>query len=104
MLNKMRVVTRLAMMAASLIVILILVGSVGLYSSFNASKTMSSLYHNQVLPLKQLSRMSTLYLNGLMNTTYQVDNSSLGWVEVANWLAAPGRRLMRYGKRILKPH
>ncbi|CAM5216562.1 hypothetical protein [Alishewanella longhuensis] len=42
---------------------------------------MSSLYHNQVLPLKQLSRMSTLYLNGLMNTTYQVDNSSLGWVE-----------------------
>ncbi|CAM5215506.1 MCP four helix bundle domain-containing protein [Alishewanella longhuensis] len=81
MLNKMRVVTRLATMAASLIVILILVGSVGLYSSFNASKTMSSLYHNQVLPLKQLSRMSTLYLNGLMNTTYQVDNSSLGWVE-----------------------
>lgn len=81
MLNKMRVVTRLATMAASLIVILILIGLVGLYSSFNASKTMSSLYHNQVLPLKQLSRMSTLYLNGLMNTTYQVDNSSLGWVE-----------------------
>lgn len=81
MLNKMKVVTRLATMAISLVAILLVVGLMGLNSSYNASQTMSSLYHNQVLPLKQLSRMSTLYLSGLVNTAYQVDNSSMGWRE-----------------------
>lgn len=81
MLNKMKVATRLSSMAACLIAMILFVGLTGLYSSYNASRTLSSLYHDQVVPLKQLSRISSLYLGAVVHTAYRVRNHSLTWQE-----------------------
>lgn len=54
MLNKMKVVTRLSIMAVTLIAIFVLGGLGAIWSSYQSSQRLASLYSNQVMPLKQL--------------------------------------------------
>lgn len=79
MLNKMKVVTRLSIMAVTLIAIFVFGGLGAIWSSYQSSQRLASLYTNQVMPLKQLSRISTLYFSALANNSYRVNSGTMSF-------------------------
>ncbi len=75
--KQMKVRTRLAILAATLIAFAVILGEVGL---FNMNKTVASLetvYANRVVPLRDLKRVADLYAVNIVDTAHKARAGSL---------------------------
>lgn len=100
----MKVVTRLTVMAATLMFIVLLVGFLGISSSYESSQKMANLYHNQVIPLKQLSRITSLYFGGIANSAYSVENKKLSWQAGVNQVDSARKEIKALWQLYLQTH
>jgi len=84
MFSRMKVSVRLATLAGSMISLIILIGVFGIYGMYNSNQDMSSIYKNQVIPLKDLKQISDMYAVNIVDTAFKVRDGNLDWQQGLN--------------------
>ena len=81
MFKKMKVATRLATLAASMIVLILIVGLLGISTARDSNTAMSGVYNDRVVPLKDLKMIADMYAVNIVDTAHKVRNKGLDWTQ-----------------------
>jgi len=79
MLNNMKVAVRLALLAGSLVLLMIIIGVMGIQSTSQSNEAMSSVYKDRVIPLKDLKLIADLYAVNIVDMAHKVRNKGANW-------------------------
>lgn len=79
MFERMRVATRLVLLASVLIVLLITIGWLGITGMGDANAAMKTVYNDRVVPLKDLKEIADLYAVNVVDTAHKVRNGGMLW-------------------------
>ncbi len=79
MFKNMKVATRLATLAGSLVLLILLVGLLGIYATSQANRSMATIYNDRVVPLKDLKLIADMYAVNVVDITHKVRNKALDW-------------------------
>ncbi len=72
---------RLTVMVSVLLLSIILVGTMGLKGIMEVEDGLETVYHDRVVPLRDLKVISDMYAVNLVDTTHKVRDGSLSWAE-----------------------
>nr|WP_271408704.1 methyl-accepting chemotaxis protein [Pseudomonas sp. Q1-7] len=81
MLDKMKVATRLIVVAGVLILFLLGIGLLGILGMRATNEGLDTVYNDRVVPLKDLKLISDRYAVNIVDTTHKVRIGALGWQE-----------------------
>jgi methyl-accepting chemotaxis protein len=79
MFKKMKVATRMATLASSMILLILIVGILGIFTARDSNTAMSSVYNDRVVPLKDLKLIADMYAVNIVDTAHKVRNKGMGW-------------------------
>jgi len=79
MLNNMKVAMRLATLAGSLVLLMMIIGIMGIQATSEANKAMASIYKDRVVPLKDLKLIADMYAVNIVDIAHKVRNKGAGW-------------------------
>ena len=99
MLNDMKISSRLMILLAFFMAVLVVVGGVGIYASGKANTAAESLYNNQLIPLSQLAVANERVLHSrvaIINATIFPDKAEKYRKEVEDNIALIGKNLDGY--------
>ncbi|MBB1520346.1 methyl-accepting chemotaxis protein [Aquipseudomonas guryensis] len=81
MFDKMKVATRLLLLAGVLIAFLLAIGALGVFGMRESNAGMETVYNDRVVPLKDLKLISDRYAVNIVDTSHKVRIAALGWQE-----------------------
>ncbi len=81
MFEKMKVATRLLLLASVLIGLLIVIGWLGIRGMSDANDAMETVYRDRVVPLKDLKEIADLYAVNVVDASHKVRNGGFDWSE-----------------------
>lgn len=79
MFDKMKVVTRLAILAGVLILLLVSIGLLGIKGMQDTNAGMDTVYNDRVVPLKDLKLIADMYAVNVVDTAHKVRNGNIVW-------------------------
>ncbi|MDP3844924.1 MAG: methyl-accepting chemotaxis protein [Pseudomonas sp.] len=79
MFDKMKVVTRLAILAGVLILLLVSIGVLGLKGMQDTKAGIDTVYNDRVVPLKDLKVIADMYAVNVVDTAHKVRNGNIVW-------------------------
>lgn len=83
MFDKMKVSLRLTILAASMVILLIIIGIFGIIGMQASNNAMGSVYKDRVVPLKDLKQIADMYAVNIVDVAHKVRNGNLDWQEAA---------------------
>jgi len=93
MLNNMKVAVRLALLAGSLVVLMIIIGVMGIQSTSQSNAAMSSVYKDRVIPLKDLKLIADLYAVNIVDVAHKVRNKGISWQQGSDKITAASKQI-----------
>jgi len=81
MFDKMKVATRLLLLAGMLIVFLLLIGALGLFGMRATNDGMETVYNDRVVPLRDLKLIADNYAVNIVDASHKVRIGALTWPE-----------------------
>ncbi len=78
-LHNLKIGTRLSLLVALLVFLLIGMGSLGVFGMKSSNQALKTVYSDRVVPLKQLKVVSDLYAINIVDTTHKTRAGSLSW-------------------------
>lgn len=81
MFKKMKVATRMATLASSMIILILIVGVLGIFTARDSNTAMSSVYNDRVVPLKDLKLIADMYAVNIVDTAHKVRNKGMDWAQ-----------------------
>ena len=81
MFKKMKVATRMATLASSMILLILIVGILGILTARDSNTAMSSVYNDRVVPLKDLKLIADMYAVNIVDTAHKVRNKGMDWAQ-----------------------
>ncbi|MCU1719424.1 methyl-accepting chemotaxis protein [Pseudomonas sp. 5P_3.1_Bac2] len=79
MFDKMRVATRLLLLAGVLILFLLLIGVMGIYGMRESNQGMETVYNDRVVPLRELKMLADNYAVSIVDTSQKVRVGLYSW-------------------------
>jgi len=101
MLNTKKVGTRLYVLVGFLSILLIVIGITGLRSAKMSDEGLNSVYHHQIVPLRDLKVVSDMYAVNIVDTSHKVRNGNLKWDEGRRNLAEASEAITEKWKEYL---
>ncbi|WP_198782297.1 methyl-accepting chemotaxis protein [Shewanella putrefaciens] len=83
MFDKMKVSLRLTILAASMVVLLIIIGIFGIIGMQASNNAMGSVYKDRVVPLKDLKQIADMYAVNIVDVAHKVRNGNLDWQQAS---------------------
>lgn len=79
MFNNLKVSMRLSILASTLILLMIVIGSMGIQGMANANRDMATVYQDRVIPLKSLKVIADMYAVNIVDIAHKVRNGNNNW-------------------------
>lgn len=79
MFSTMKVATRLAVLAGTLLILMIVIGVTGVKGMSEAHEAMRTVYMDRVIPLKDLKLIADMYAVNIVDVAHKVRNKGLNW-------------------------
>lgn len=79
MFSNMKVAMRLAVLAGTLLVFMVIIGAMGIKGMREAYEGMRSVYMDRVIPLKDLKLIADMYAVNIVDVAHKVRNKGLNW-------------------------
>ena len=76
--NRMKVRTRLTILATTLIVFAVVLGELGLFNMNRTIASLETVYMDRVVPMRDLKRVADLYAVNIVDTAHKVRAGTLG--------------------------
>ncbi|WP_297896182.1 methyl-accepting chemotaxis protein [Shewanella sp.] len=83
MFDKMKVSLRLTILAASMVILLIIIGIFGIIGMQASNNAMGSVYKDRVVPLKDLKQIADMYAVNIVDVAHKVRNGNLDWQQAS---------------------
>jgi len=93
MFNNMRVAVRLAILAGSLVLLMLVIGIMGIQSTSDSNKAMASVYQDRVIPLKDLKLIADLYAVNIVDIAHKVRNKGASWQQGIDSVTAASEQI-----------
>ncbi len=74
-----KVAVRLAILASTLLMLMIIIGVMGINGMREANNGMATVYHDRVIPLKDLKIIADMYAVNIVDVAHKVRNSNIDW-------------------------
>lgn len=88
MLNRFGIATRLYGLITVVAVLLICVGSGGLYATNQTNRALDTVYLDRVVPLRGLKVIADMYAVNIVDTSHKLRNGALNWQQAADAITA----------------
>lgn len=79
MFSNMKVASRLAILAGTLLILMVFISSMGIKGMHEANQGMRTVYMDRVIPLKDLKLIADMYAVNIVDVAHKVRNKGLNW-------------------------
>ncbi len=93
MFERMKVATRLSLLAGVLIAMLVAIGALGINGMGDANRSMETVYKDRVVPLRDLKEIADLYAVNIVDTAHKVRNGGMSASEGVGNVAQAQQRI-----------
>ena len=79
MFSNMKVALRLAILAGTLLILMLFISGMGIKGMHEAHQGMRTVYMDRVIPLKDLKLIADMYAVNIVDVAHKVRNKGLSW-------------------------
>lgn len=104
MFQNMKVAMRLSLLAGTLLLLMVIIGVLGILGMQQANKGMATVYHDRVIPLKDLKVIADMYAVNIVDIAHKVRNGGATWQEGTESIADATEKIQTLWKAYLATH